>query len=130
MSQVRVFEPWHVAALDAVQRLVPRSRAARVLAGVFAGVVSITLTLATFWIGSRLDLLALLTNVATERVRGSVLVLTNSLVSSLLGDGAAAALAGSGPAGIAMALGAFLLTVILAALGLRAVAVSAYRRRM
>jgi hypothetical protein len=92
--------------------------------------VSITLTLATFWIASRLDLLALLTNVATERIRGSVLTFAGAVVSSLLGEGAATALLGSGPAGMAVALGAFLLTVILAALGLRALAVSAYRRRM
>lgn len=134
MRDVQVFEPWHVAVLDSVRRFVPRSRPARVLAAASAGFVAVTLTLAALWIGSQLGTVALLANVATERLRASVLDLLGATASALVGESAASALLGSGPAAIAVALGAFLLTAVVAAVGLRAlaqraVAASAQHRR-
>lgn len=135
MTRVPIFEPWHVAALDSVRRFVPRSRPARMLAAAAGGLVAVTLTLAALWIGSQLGTVTLVANVATERLRASLVEFLGGAVSALVGEGAATAVLGSGPAGIAAALGAFLLTVIIAAVGIRAlaqraVAASAHRRRM
>ncbi|HSA55062.1 MAG TPA: hypothetical protein VLE53_05125 [Gemmatimonadaceae bacterium] len=135
MSKVQVFEPWHVTVLDSVRRFVPRSRPALVLAAASAGFVAVTLTLAALWIGTQLGTVALVANLATERLRASVLDFMGATMSALVGETAAAALLGSGPAGVGAALGAFFLTVILAAVVLRAlaqraVAASAHGRRM
>lgn len=135
MTKVQVFEPWHVAALDSVRRFIPRSRPARVLAAASGGLVAVTLTLAVLWVVSQLGTVALVANVATERLQASLMDVLGAVASALVGEGAASALLGSGPAGIAVALGAFLLTVIVAAVALRAlaqraVAASAHRRRM
>lgn len=129
MSQVQVFEPWHVTALDSVRRFVPRSQPARVLAGATAGLVSLTLTLATLWIGSRLDVAAFFLNVVAQRVRNGFVELGGSLVTSLVGEGAANTLISSGVIGLTLAATGLLLTILLAAVLLRAVATTAHRRR-
>lgn len=128
MREVHVFEPWHVAALDSVRRFVPRSQPAKVLAMATASVVAVTMSLATLWIGTRLDAVAFLANVVSERLRIGATGMAGSLVASTVGDGAAAAFRGSGVVGIAVLLTAFMLTVLVAAFGLRAVT-STRRRR-
>lgn len=130
MAQVQVFEPWHVAALDTVRRLLPQSRPGRVFAGATAGAVALTLTLATVWVVSQIDAVALLATVATEQLRAAVLEGAGSLLSALFGQGAAQALQQSGGAGIAVLLTGFLLTVLMAAFALHAVASASRRRRM
>jgi hypothetical protein len=130
MSRVRVFEPWYVAVLDSVQRFVPRSQPARVFAAAVAGVVAILVTGVTVWLGSRVDAVTFFANVAVERVRTEAMSMAGAFVSSTLGDAAAAALRGSGGIGVAALLTGLALTVLVAALGLRAVTASSRRRRM
>ncbi len=130
MRDVTVFEPWHVAALDAVRRFVPRSRPARVLASATAGVMAVAVTAMVLWIGTRLDAALFVANVVTERIRVATMGAAGSFVSSALGDGAIALVRGRGDSAIALALSAFLVTVVVAAFGLRAVAATSRRRRM
>lgn len=129
MKQVQVFEPWHVAARNSVQRFVPRSRPARVIAVGVAGVVATTLTAGTVWIAGRLDAVAFLTGVALERMRGAGSEAVNGLVTAALGQ-AAPAVSGGGDAGIALAATGFLAAVAVSAFGLRAIAAASRRRRM
>jgi hypothetical protein len=130
MREVTVFEPWYVTALDTVRRFVPRSRPARLLAGATAGLMGVVLTTMVLWIGTRLDAALFIANVASERVRLATMSTVGSLASSALGDGAFALLRGRGNAGFVIALSAFLVTVVAAAFGLRAVAATSRRRRM
>jgi len=127
MREVQVFEPWHVAAVNSVQRFIPRSRPARVLAAGLAGVVATTLTAGTVWMASRLDTVAFLAGVAVERMRGVGTQAVTGFVSSSLGPTAPAF---SGDTGIAVAAAGFLAAVTVSALGLRAIAAASRRRRM
>lgn len=126
MRQVQVFEPWHVAAVNSVQRLIPRSRPARVLAAGTAGVVATTLTAGTVWIASRLDAVAFLAGVALERMRGLGTQTVTSVTSAILGQAGAS----SGEAGMLMAATGFVAAVAISAFGLRAIAAASRRRRM
>jgi hypothetical protein len=127
MKQVQVFEPWHVAARNSVQRFVPRSRPARVIAAGVAGVVATTLTAGTVWIAGRLDAVAFLTGMALERMRGAGSQAVDGLVTAALGQAAPPV---SGDAGIALAATGFLAAVAVSAFGLRAIAAASRRRRM
>ena len=125
MREVQVFEPWHVAAMNSVQRFVPRSRPARVLATGVASVVATTLTLATVWIASRLDAVAFLLTLGVERMRGVGNQAVSGFVSSTLGHGLA-----SSPNVTMLVASGFLATVAISAFGLRALAAASRRRRM
>jgi hypothetical protein len=69
MSQVQVFEPWHVAARDSLARLVPRSTPARAAAVAFGSAAAIILASLSIWITARLDILAFLSGTAVQRGR-------------------------------------------------------------
>jgi hypothetical protein len=127
MREVQVFEPWHVTAMNSVQRFVPRSRPARVLAAGLAGVVATTLTAGTVWMASRVDTVAFLAGVAVERMRGLGTQAVTGFVSSSLGQTAPGF---SGDTGIAVTAGGFLAAIAVSALGLRAIAAASRRRRM
>jgi hypothetical protein len=127
MREVQVFEPWHVAAMNSVQRFVPRSRPARVMAAGLAGVVATTLTAGTVWMASRLDAVAFLAGVALERMRGVGTQAVSGFVSSALGQTAPAL---AGDTRIALAATGFLTAVAVSAFGLRAIAAASRRRRM
>ena len=120
MQQVQVFEPWHVALLDTARRFVPQSRPARVLAGAGALSVASVLTLALLWLGARLDVLTMAGGTALERGQVAARGMLSDMIASALGD-PAVGLLGSG-SGIAMVATTFLLAVVVAAAGLRAVA--------
>ena len=125
MREVQVFEPWHVAAMNSVQRFIPRSRPARVLAAGLAGVVATTLTIATVWIASRLDAAAFLVTLGFERMRGVGNQAVTSFVGSTLGHGLAAS-----PNVTMLVASGFLAAVAVSAFGLRALAAASRRRRM
>jgi hypothetical protein len=127
MREVQVFEPWHVAAANSIQRFVPRSRPARVVAAGVAGVVATTLTAGTIWMASRLDAVAFLAGVAVERMRGVGTQAASGFVSSVLGQ---SGLPVSGDSGILLAASGFLAAVAVSAFGLRAIAAASRRRRM
>ena len=127
MRQVQVFEPWHVTAMNSVERFVPRSRPARVLAAGVAGIVATTLTLGTIWLASRLDAVAFLVTLAAERMRALGSQAVSGFVSSALGQNG---LAVSSDTRIALAATGFLAAVAISAFGLRAIAAASRRRRM
>jgi hypothetical protein len=129
MSQVQVFEPWHVSALDTVRKWVPRSVPARVLAGAAATVSALVLSISAVWLFVRVDALVFFFNVGAERARGWLLSAFARGASDLFGQPALEAVRASGVAGIAIALSGFLVALLVAGFGLRALATSARRRR-
>ena len=124
MKKVQVFEPWHVTARNTVRRFVPRSRPARVLAAGVAGVVATSLTAASIWMASRLDMVAFLGGVAAQRAREVGSQAVNGVVTSALGS------SGMGDSNLLLAATGFLAAVAVSAFGLRAIAAAARRRRM
>lgn len=127
MKKVQVFEPWHVTAKNTVLRFVPKSRPARVLAAALAMVMATTLTAASVWMASRLDAVAFLGGVAVTRIQDVGSQAVSGVVTSALGSSAPAL---SGEGGLALAITGFLAAVAVSAIGLRAIAAAARRRRM
>lgn len=118
MAQVQVFEPWHVALGNAVGAWVPQSRPLRVLAGVGALGAGTVVTLVALWIVARIDLIAFSTDAASLRLRDLLAGGVRSLVTALLGDGAATA----SPAVALLVATVFVVALIAATVGLRAAA--------
>jgi hypothetical protein len=129
MTRVQVFEPWHVSALDTAKRWLPRSAPGRVLAAASLGFMALTLSVSAVWLAVRVDALLFFFNIATERTRSWATGAIGRTLAEAFGQSALDALHGAGPAGIAIGLAAFLILLIAAAFGLRAVAVTAGRRR-
>ena len=130
MSKVRVFEPWHVAALNTVQRLVPQSRPARAAAAVMATSMSVLLTLGTIWMATRINGVVVLAAVALERARSAGLQVVSGFVETTLGQSGISTLPGSGPAGVTVAASLLLVAILGAAFGIRQLAAVSRRRRM
>lgn len=129
MSQVQVFEPWHVAALNTVNRFVPESRPARVAAGVGAAAGAGLLTAASVWAVSRADIGVLLASVGLERFQERVAAALTDVASAALGQSALDMLQSGGAGFVALALGGFVATVGMGVVGLRAVATASRSRR-
>lgn len=129
MTQVQVFEPWHVTLRDTVVGLVPRSRPMRVLAGAGALVTALVVSALSIMLLGRLDAVLFGWQLVAGRARDAMLGGLGRAVTSVFGDFAAATLARTGPAGVAVAAGAFLLSLVLAALALRALTVAYHRQR-
>jgi hypothetical protein len=124
MTQVQVFEPWHVAARDALGRLVPQSTPARALAAAGGLTFATVFSLATLWVVARVDLLALLTGAALDRSQASAREGLAAFARALLGESAPA-----GGSVLLLAIAAFVLAVVGATAGLRAVAAPGRRRQ-
>lgn len=129
MARVQIFEPAHVAALDTARRWLPRSRPARALAGAVAGSAALLLSVATLWIALRLDVVLFFTGLVAERGRGALVDALGGVVGAAVGQPALDALRSSGANGLLVALTAVLVAVVAAAVGLRAMAGAASRRR-
>ena len=129
MTQVQVFEPWHVSLRDAVLGLVPRSRPMRVLAGAGALVTALVVSALSVALLGRLDAVLFGWQLVAGRARDAMLGWVGQAAASVFGELGAATLARTGAAGIAVAFGAFLLSLVLAALALRALTVAYHRQR-
>lgn len=129
MSQVQVFEPWHVTLRDSVLGLVPRSRPMRVLAGAGALVTALVVSAASIALLGRLDAVLFGWQLVAGRARDAMLGWAGQAAASVFGELGAATLARTGAAGIGVAIGAFLLSLVLAALALRALTVAYHRQR-
>jgi hypothetical protein len=127
MAQVPVFVPWHVAARDSVAQWVPTGPAARAAAALIIAVVGTAITGLTLWIATRGDMIAALTGVAGEGVRGTVTSAFGEVVVSLLGPQVFQAVQTVGPIGFALALGGFVISSIGTVLGLRRLATNRNR---
>lgn len=130
MSQVQVFQPWHVAALDTAKRWSPSSRPARVLAAASLTMVALVLSVSAVWLAVRIDALLFFFSVAADRVRSWLLSGIAEAAGNLFGQPALDAVRASGGVGVALALSGFFVTLVVAALGLRAIAITARRRRV
>ena len=124
MQQVQVFEPWHVAVGDALRRLVPQSTPARALAAAGGLTFATLFSLAAVWIMARVDLLALVSGAALDRSQESARTALGGFARALLGEGVPSMGAGV----LLLAAAAFVLTVVGATAGLRAVAASGRQR--
>ena len=128
MAQVHVFEPWHVAARNSVRRFVPRSTPARVAAGVLGVAASVVLSVATFWIGTRLDMLTFFSSAAVQRGREMVASVIEGIVGAAFGPVALSTVRAMGNVGLILA------TLLLAAaatgavFGVRRLATASSRR--
>ena len=129
MAHVQVVEPWHVAALDAAQRLVPRSTPLRGVMAATASAVALALTSGAVWLGLHADLTVYSFNLAAGRARGALMDAAASLVGTAFGQGGLDALRSSGLRGLALGTGVMLVAVGGAAFGFRALASSSRRSR-
>ncbi|MDQ6612027.1 MAG: hypothetical protein M3Y64_06310 [Gemmatimonadota bacterium] len=129
MSQVQVFEPWHAAALNSVSRFVPKTRPARVAAGVGAAASVGLLTAAGAWALSRADIGFLLAQVGLERIQDKAGAAVTDVISAALGQSTLSMLHAGGSGFAALALGGFVAAAGIAVVGLRAVATASRRSR-
>jgi hypothetical protein len=128
LSQVQIVEPWHVAALNTAQKLVPESRPVRVLALAGVGLASVTLSASAVWIALSARLTAGSATVVTGRLRDALLGGVQDGFAALFGAGAAEAMRANGALAVGAAAVAMLTAVGAAAVGFRALA-SASRQR-
>jgi len=129
MSQVQVFEPWHVALRDSVRRLVPRTPTARWIAGVTAAMVATLMTLAGIWAALNTESAWLFAEVGVKRVRAGVLGSIKGALETVFGRDALNALEGTGMTGTLVAASIVIGVILVAAIGFRVVALASRRRR-
>jgi hypothetical protein len=128
MSQVQVFVPWHVALLDGVRSLIPRSPGLRWAVGSGLATVAVLLTVISAWALTRIDSVVFAADMVLDRARAGAMGALATAVSALFGEAALQALHASGPAGLAAALALLLVAAIVATTALRVVAVRSRSR--
>jgi hypothetical protein len=128
MSQVQVFEPWHVAARDSLARLVPRSAPARAAAVVFGSGAAIVLASLSIWIAGRLDILAFLSGTAIQRGREVITSLVEGVIGTAFGPAALSFVRGTGSVGLIIATLALGGAAGIAVMGVRRLATASSRR--
>lgn len=128
MAQVQVFEPWHVSALDTARRWLPASRPARFVGLAATSVFALVVSLGAVWMAVRLDAFLFFFDLAGQRVRTAVFDGLGNAIASTFGTAAVDALRTGGVAA-AVGLTGFLVLIVLAAVGLRALVATARRRR-
>ena len=128
MAQVQVFEPWHVSALDTAERWLPASRPARLVGLVAASVVALIVSLGAVWMAVRLDAFLFFFDLAGQRARAALFDSIGDAIANTFGSAAVDALR-TGGLTAAVGVTGFLVLVVLAAVGLRALVATARRRR-
>jgi hypothetical protein len=128
MSQVQVFEPWHVAARDSLARLVPRSVPARAAAVVFGSGAALVLATLSIWIAGRLDILAFLSGTAVQRGREVITSLVEGAIGTAFGPAALSFVRGTGSVGLIIATLALAGAAGIAVMGVRRLATASSRR--
>jgi len=129
MSQVQVFEPWHVSAADAARRWLPASRSARAIGLATASVLALVVSIGAVWMAVRLDAFLFFFDLAGQRARSAVFDSVGSAIASTFGATAVDALRAGGTTAV-IGITGFLAMVVLAAFGLRALVATARRRRI
>lgn len=129
LAKVHVFQPWHVALLDTIRRLVPRSTPARVLAGAGAAGMVVVFSLVTAAVLLRLDVFLFSASLLLDRVRSGALALGRDLFGTLFGQSTVESLLGPGGGTVAALVLSGVAVLAAAALGLGALAVAARRQR-
>lgn len=128
MAQVQIFVPWHVALLDTVRGLVPRSRGGRAVAWGGLGAAGVVLTALSLWVLTRLDTVIFAVALGLGRVRATLVDLLSDSAAALFGDATVRVLRANGPVGVLVAAAVLLLSAALAAGALRAMVAGARRR--
>lgn len=128
MSDVQVFQPWHVAARDTITRFVPRSLPARVAAGAIGLVAASVLGIASMFIATRLGMLTFLSGAAFQRGREVVTAVAEGLVGAAFGPVALQLFRAMGTAGLVVSTVALALAGTAAVLGVRRLATASSRR--
>jgi dolichol kinase len=128
MAQVPVFIPWHVAARDSLARWAPQARPLRVAALTIGTAVASVLTIATLWLITQGDLLALTAGLAGERIRALVGDASRELAAALFGEQFLVLLQQTGMIGAGLAALGFITAAAVAVMGLRALASSSRPR--
>jgi len=126
---VQVFEPWHVALRDFVKRLIPRTAAARWVAGVTAVAMAMAMTVAGVWAALNTESAWFFAEVGVKRVRAAFLTSIRGLIESAFGRDALSALEGAGAIGSVLAISIVVAVILIAAVGFRVAAVASRRRR-
>ncbi|WP_434478239.1 hypothetical protein [Gemmatimonas sp.] len=130
MSQVQVFEPWHVAATRAVEQFVPATRSARLAAGLGAAVTAgLGDSRCHVGRGPRRHGLRARANSASSRSVSRWLPLAATCSRRWLGQPGLEALRGSSPEVMALALGGFVAVAGMGVVGIRALATSSQSAR-
>ena len=129
MSQVPVFEPWHVTARETAMRWLPAAGPARWVVGVIGTSVASVLTVLILWVATQTDALQLAGGLAGDRLRSLALTVAREFVTTVFGDQVFAVVAQAGTVGIVVALVGLALAAVGSVVGLRAVAVASSRRR-
>ena len=130
MSQIQLFEPWHVTLRDSVERLVPRSTPARALAGAAAFAATLVVSVIGLLLVTRLDAVVFGAELLADRGRSTLFGLVGGALTAVFGDGALGALASSGATGVLLGVGVLLGSLIAAVLLLRALTASYRRQRI
>ena len=130
MSQVQIFEPWHVTLRDNLERLVPRSTPARALAAASAFAATLVVSVIGLLLVTRLDAVVFGAELAADRGRALLFGLVGGALTAVFGDGALGALASSGASGVLMGIGVLLASLVAAVLLLRALTASYRRQRI
>ena len=129
MSQVQVFEPWHVALRDSVRRLVPQTKPARWIAGVTAVMIATVMTMAGIWAALNTESAWLFAEVGVKRIRAGLLGSIKGALETVFGRDALNALEGTGMMGTLVAASIVIGVILVAAIGFRVVALASRRRR-
>lgn len=120
MSQVQVFEPWHVAARNSVLRFVPRTRPARVMAGVGAAASAGIMVSAGVWAINRADMGLVLASVGLDGLQTTATAAISDVTLAVLGQSGVEAWVNGGPIVMLSAGAGFLVAAGAAVVGLRA----------
>lgn len=125
MARVNVYQPWDVAARDAVDaligKLVPASPRLRVLAGGAALSLATVLSVACVWLGGHLDAVFFFGALARERLRDALFQQLGGLVTAVFGPQSINTLSRGGPAFVLGMLATAALATIGAAFAVRSV---------
>lgn len=128
MSQVQVFEPWHVAAMRTVEQFVPATRPARIAAGLGAAVTAGLATAGATWAVARADMGLLLAQLGLEQFREQMVAAGSDVLATVVGQPGLEAMRGSSPEVMALALGGFVAAAGMGVVGIRALATSSRAR--
>ena len=130
LSQVPVFVPWHVTALDTALRWLPQSRPARLGVAALATFAASVMTVTILWIAAQTNVLALASGAAGDQVRGFVYNAGHDVLATVFGDQFFAIIRQTGTLGIAAALLGLVAAAGGSIAGLRALAAVSSRRRV
>jgi hypothetical protein len=128
MSDVQVFQPWHVAARDTVARFVPRSLPARIAVGGLGVVAASILAFVSVFVGSRLGMLTLFSGTVFQRGRAVVTAVAEGLVAAAFGPIALEVFRAMGTLGLVISTFILGLGAAAAIYGVRRLATASSRR--